>query len=65
LQAGLPDFSQNNVPKGGRNYKNDHKINQTVVKFCKWPQSVPNRHKKYQHFPFQGLPKYTKVGGLV
>jgi hypothetical protein len=24
---------------------------------------MPSGHKKYQNFPFQGLPKYAKNGG--
>jgi hypothetical protein len=24
--------------------------------------NIPNGHKTYQHFPFQGTPKFTKIG---
>jgi hypothetical protein len=30
--------------------------------YTKRPQIVPNGHKIYQHFPFKGPPKYTKIG---
>jgi hypothetical protein len=30
-------------------------------KITKWPLNIPNGHKIYQHFPFQGLPKFTQI----
>jgi hypothetical protein len=31
-----------------------------TVKCSKWPRSIQNGHKIYQHFSLQGYPKYTK-----
>jgi hypothetical protein len=31
-------------------------------KYKKRPQTTPNGHKIYQHFPFKGPPKYTQIG---
>jgi hypothetical protein len=28
-----------------------------AIKYKKWPQTTPNGHKIYQHFPFKGPPK--------
>jgi hypothetical protein len=37
-----------------------------TVKYSKWPRNIQNGHKIYQHFPFQGYPKFTKsrVSGM-
>jgi hypothetical protein len=36
-----------------------------AIKYTKWPKYIPNGHKMYQHFPFQGLQKFTQSGILV
>jgi hypothetical protein len=35
---------------------------QMAVISSKWPKYVPNGHKIYLNFPFQGPPKFTKIG---
>jgi hypothetical protein len=30
-----------------------------TVKYIKWHSNIPKGHKMYQHFPFQGPPKYV------
>jgi hypothetical protein len=54
-----------------RNYKtHDLKIYHMTTKYSKWSQSVPNGLKivqmaikyVYQHFPFLGPKKFTRVG---
>jgi hypothetical protein len=44
---------ENKIPNG-------HKINQIAIKN---PMAVnaSNGHKIYQHFPFQGPPKFTQI----
>jgi hypothetical protein len=31
-------------------------------RYTKWLSIIPNGHKIYPHFPFQGPPKYTRTG---
>jgi hypothetical protein len=38
---------------------------QMAIKWSKWPQSIPNGHKRYQNYAFKGLPKCTKTGVCV
>jgi hypothetical protein len=33
-----------------------------AIKYIKWPQNIQNVHKLYQNFPFQGPPRYIKIG---
>jgi hypothetical protein len=33
-----------------------------AIKYKKWPQSTPNGHKIFRHFPFKGPPKSTQSG---
>jgi hypothetical protein len=40
------------------NERNGHKIYQIAI-------NAPNDHKTFQHIPFQGPPKYTKIGIYV
>jgi hypothetical protein len=51
----LPDFSWCNVPKRRENAPNANKI-------TKWPLNIPNGHKIYQHFLFQGPSNYPQFG---
>jgi hypothetical protein len=44
------------------NIPNDQTLYQTAIKYTKWPQNIPNGHKIYQHFLFQGRPKFTQIG---
>jgi hypothetical protein len=39
-----------------------HRINQMAIKSTKWPLSIPNRHRIFQIFLFQGPTKYTQIG---
>jgi hypothetical protein len=50
--------------KTAKNVPTDHKMYKKDLKCDKWQQNIPNRNKKYQHFPFQGLPKYTWIGNF-
>jgi hypothetical protein len=34
----------------------------TYSVYTKWQVCFPNFHKMYQHFPFQGPQKYTRIG---
>jgi hypothetical protein len=63
LRPGLPDlYAIPNIPKRG-------KIYQRTSNYTKWPYIasngqkllIQNGRKKYQHFPFQGPPKYTQI----
>jgi hypothetical protein len=35
---------------------------QMAIKYTKWAKSIPNGHKRYQHFPVQGPPKFAQIG---
>jgi hypothetical protein len=60
--AGLPDFFLNQKYQNGKNLPNDHKLYPTAINYTKWPLiSHPNGHKKYQHFHYQGPPKFTQI----
>jgi hypothetical protein len=48
--------------QNGKNIPNDHKVYQVALKYEKWPQTTPNGHEIYQHFPFKDPPKYTQFG---
>jgi hypothetical protein len=48
--------------QNGKNLPHDHKLYQTVIDYTKWVYNIPNGPKIYQHFPFQGTPKYTQIG---
>jgi hypothetical protein len=37
------------------------KINQTTIKYTKWPQNVPNVSKIDQHLPLQVTPKFPQI----
>jgi hypothetical protein len=52
---GLPDFSWSKHTKMGKNIPNYHTLYQTSIKYT-------NGHKIYQHFLFQGPPKFTQIG---
>jgi hypothetical protein len=68
LRAGLPDFSWSKHTKLGKIYQigknipNDDQPYQTAINYTKWTENIPNGHKIYQHFPFQGTPKFTQIG---
>jgi hypothetical protein len=32
-----------------------------ATKQSKWPQSIPNGHKRHENFELQGLSKYTRT----
>jgi hypothetical protein len=34
---------------------------QTAIRNTKWLSNIPNGHRIYQHFTFQGPPKYTQI----
>jgi hypothetical protein len=36
-----------------------------AIKYTKWPYNIPNDHKIYQHFLFQGPPKFIQIGIFV
>jgi hypothetical protein len=55
----LPDFSWSKHTKVGKIIPNDHNLKQTDINYTKCPQNIPNGHNIYQHFPFQGPPKFT------
>jgi hypothetical protein len=38
------------------------KIYQIAIKYARWPYSIPNGHKMYQHFRFRGPPKFSQSG---
>jgi hypothetical protein len=38
---------------------------QLTIRNTKWLSIIPNGDKLYQHFPFQGHPKYTQIGFWV
>jgi hypothetical protein len=66
--AGLPDSSWHNIPKREK-IPNSPQIYQMAIKYrkmdvnnSKWPMNIPNAHWIYQHFLFQGPPKYTQNG---
>jgi hypothetical protein len=46
----------------GRKLPNDRTIYQMAIKHKKWLQNGPNGPKLYQHFLFQGPPKFTQTG---
>jgi hypothetical protein len=33
-----------------------------TIKYTNWLQFIPNGHKIYHHFPFQGPSKFTQTG---
>jgi hypothetical protein len=35
-----------------------------AIKYKKLPQTIPNGHKIYQHFPFKFPPKYDRFGDI-
>jgi hypothetical protein len=47
-----------NYTKCPKNVPNGRKMHQLAI-------NVPNGRKMYQSFPFQGPPKYTKIGIFV
>jgi hypothetical protein len=47
-----------------KNIPNDQRLYQLAINYTKWPQNIPNGHKIYEHFPFQGPPKFTQIGIL-
>jgi hypothetical protein len=57
----LPDFSWSKHTKW-ENIPNYHKLYLTVITYTKWPYNIPNGHIIYQHYPFQGPPKFTQIG---
>jgi hypothetical protein len=65
LNAGLPDFSLNKLPKWRKIYQMNAKCTQYVaVKYTKLPQKIPNEREIYQHFLRPGPPKYAQIFGL-
>jgi hypothetical protein len=46
--------------QNGDNITHDNNI--YMYQKRKWPQSIPNGHKRYRNFPFQCRPKCTKSG---
>jgi hypothetical protein len=56
--------------KGPQTTPNGHTLYQMGINYTKRPYVIPNDHKLqipngrkiYQHFPFQGSPKYTQIG---
>jgi hypothetical protein len=73
--AGLPFFLVQTY-QIGKTIPNKHKLNQmdihypkwtyictkwTYITYTKWHENIPNGHKIYQHFPFQGPPKFTQI----
>jgi hypothetical protein len=54
FKAGLSDFLCYNTSR-------QELIYQMTTKYTNWPQNIPNDHDLYQHFPFQGPPKYTQI----
>jgi hypothetical protein len=32
------------------------------LRYTKWPRFIPNCHRIYQTFPFQGPTKFTRIG---
>jgi hypothetical protein len=47
--------------KTGKIYQNSNKMYQMAIRYTKWLSNIPNDHKIYQQFPFQGPPKYTQI----
>jgi hypothetical protein len=47
--------------KTGKNKQNDYKMYQMATRCTKGLSNITNGHKIYQHFPFQGPPKYTQI----
>jgi hypothetical protein len=41
-----------------KNIPNDQKMYQKDIRYTKWLLNIPNGHKIYQHFTFQGPPKF-------
>jgi hypothetical protein len=33
-----------------------------ATKYKKWSKAIPTGYKTYQHFPYQGHPKYAQIG---
>jgi hypothetical protein len=60
--SGLPDFFLVQLTKPGKIYQMVTKyVYKMAIKYAKWPKNIPSGHKIYQHFPFQGSPKYTQI----
>jgi hypothetical protein len=59
-RPGLPDFSLTEHTKTGKIYQIT--TNQTTINYAKWTYVKYSKYSKiYQHFPFQGLPKFTQI----
>jgi hypothetical protein len=61
IRQGCQIFLDTIYQKGGKYTKVPLNV-QMVVKCTKWQYYIPNDHKIYQHFPFQGPPKCTQIG---
>jgi hypothetical protein len=55
IPQGCQFFLDPNIPKTGNIYP-------MTTNYTKRPSNIPNGHKIYQHFPFQGPPKFTQTG---
>jgi hypothetical protein len=49
---------------GSTTYQNGKKPVPNDKKYTKWLKIFTNGLKMYQHYPFQGPPKYTQIGIL-
>jgi hypothetical protein len=49
----------------GKTYQNGEKIYTMTTELTIWPQNIPNDHKIYQHYTFQGPPKYAQIAFLA
>jgi hypothetical protein len=59
--AGLPDFSCRNLPKWVKRYQMTTKLPNGQNSISNGLKNIPNCHTIYQHFIFQGPPKYVQI----
>jgi hypothetical protein len=61
-ETGLPDFPWSKHTKTGKTYQMTTNYTKIAIKYKKWPQTTPNGHKMYLHFPFKGPQTFPKLG---